>query len=132
MKKTNIHPIFKSYHESLGKTLQRGKLTDKQQNFIHGVANGMSMIEAYRASYSTQASDKVVSVSASKLLKQAKVKQALEKNLAAKAREDKIPQHKPQDLEQYVIRELMKLSESTKDLNARIRILETLGQMARH
>ena len=110
----------------LGLALRNARLTDKQQQFVTCVANGRTLLAAYRTSYNTEASDKVVGISANALMKTEKVAMALQAQLLQ--RQD-IPKNTLDEIEvrNYLIAELMEISRQSKDDSVRIKALEILA-----
>jgi hypothetical protein len=110
----------------LGLALRNARLTDKQQQFVTCVANGRTLLAAYRASYNTEASDKVVGISANALMKTEKIAMALQAQLLQ--RQD-IPKNTLDEIEvrNYLIAELMEISRQSKDDSVRIKALEILA-----
>ena len=113
----------------LGLALRNARLTEKQQRFVNNVSDGMTLLAAYRASYNTEASDKVVGISANALMKNEKVALALRTHLLQ--RED-IPKNALKEIEvrNYLIAELMEISRHSKDDTVRIKALEILAIMS--
>jgi len=110
----------------LGLALRNARLTDKQQQFVTCVANGGTLLAAYRASYNTEASDKVVGIGANALMKTEKVAMAL---LAQLLQRQDIPKNTLDEIEvrNYLIAELMEISRQSKDDSVRIKALEILA-----
>jgi hypothetical protein len=101
-------------------------LTPKQSAFAGFVAKGLSYTEAYRKAYDTNTTDKAVNTLASRLMKNEKVRKAVE-DLKADKKEAKKAH---QDLSAKWIIERLK-SEAMNEGNppsTRVRALELLGK----
>ena len=110
----------------LGRLPRQIKLTAKQSKFVAGVADGKSLVEAYRASYATQANDKVVSVSANELMRNPKINAALKTMVAQKTHESK---HASTEAEAklFLLEQLMETCRYCQDEALRIKALELLA-----
>lgn len=103
-------------------------LTQAQQNFARAVIEGKTLKAAYREAYpDAQASDRTVSVSASKLVRDERIarmirdsweetQEALAEDVAATRR--------------YVMRQLVALSKGANQEGSRLKALELLGRAA--
>ena len=102
------------------------RLTEKQRNFVRAVAGGMGLASAYRASYSTQASDKVVSVSANQLMRNPKIAAAVQTARAQLA--DQTTQESTQaQAKQFLLLQLMETCRNCQDEATRLKALELLA-----
>ena len=110
----------------LGRLPRQIKLTAKQSKFVAGVADGKSLVEAYRASYATQANDNVVSVSANELMRNPKIIMAIKTMVAQKSYESK---HASTEAEAklFLVEQLMETCRNCQDEALRLRALELLA-----
>lgn len=110
----------------LGSLPTQGRLTAKQRKFVTHVAEGKRLIAAYRASYNTQASDKVVSVSANELMKNPKIisaRNALATNKLARANQA----DKEFNAKWFLIEQLIETCRNCQDEALRLKALELLA-----
>lgn len=110
----------------LGSLPTQGRLTAKQRSFVTHVAEGKRLIAAYRASYNTQASDKVVSVSANQLMKNPKIISALNA-LATNKRARANQADKEFNAKWFLIEQLIETCRNCQDDALRLRALELLA-----
>ncbi len=104
----------------------KGGLTAKQDAFAQGVANGQTLSEAYRASYSAEGmKDSSVWTEASKLMDNPKVSQRVLS--IQKAQEDRTL-HDQARLKRLVLERLHAEAMQAESDSARIRALELLGK----
>ena len=110
----------------LGGLPRQAKLTAKQSKFVAGVADGKSLIAAYRASLATQANDKVASVSANELMRNPKIIMAIKTMVAQKTQESK---HASTEAEAklFLVEQLMETCRNCQDEALRLRALELLA-----
>lgn len=110
-----------SDHESISPL---DELTPKQARFVELVAGGASYSDAYRASYATNGSDNTVNVAASKLMKNEKVKTALEAMLAGGHKDPNNALN-----ERWVLERLKSEADNARNSGSvRVRALELLGK----
>ena len=110
----------------LGSLPTQGRLTAKQRKFVTHVAQGKRLIAAYRASYNTHASDKVVSVSANELMKNPKIISALN-TLATNKRARANQADKEFNAKWFLIEQLIETCRNCQDDALRLRALELLA-----
>ncbi len=110
----------------LGVLPRQIKLTAKQSKFVAGVADGKSLVAAYRASYATQANDKVVSVSAHELMRNPKIVAAIKTMVAQKSRESKHASTEAK-AKLFLVEQLMQTCRNCQDEALRLRALELLA-----
>ena len=110
----------------LGGLPRQIKLTAKQSKFVAGVADGKSLVAAYRASYAAQANDNVVSVSANELMRNPKIIMAIKTMVAQKSYESK---HASTEAEAklFLVEQLMETCRNCQDEALRLRALELLA-----
>lgn len=102
------------------------RLTEKQKKFVAGVVSGMGLAAAYRSAYSTQAGDKVVSVSANQLMRNPKIAAAVQTARAQLA--DQTTQESTQaQAKQFLLVQLMETCRNSKDEATRLKALELLA-----
>ena len=102
------------------------KLTDKQSKFVSCVAEGMSLIAAYRASYATQANDNVVSVSTNELMRNPKIISAIKAMVVQKTHESKLASTQA-EAKLFLVEQLMETSRHCQDEALRLKALELLA-----
>jgi len=110
----------------LGGLPRQAKLTAKQSKFVTGVADGKSLIAAYRASYATQANDKVASVSANELMRNPKIAMAIKTMVAQKTQESKAASTEA-EAKLFLVEQLMETCRNCQDEALRLRALELLA-----
>ncbi len=99
-------------------------LTAKQLSFARGVIEGLGLRAAYRQAYGTTASDEAVSVAATRLSKNARVRAIIQ------AAWDETQEALVEDqaaARRYVLKSLVEMSKGTSD-TTRLRALEMLGK----
>lgn len=102
------------------------KLTAKQSKFVSCVAEGMSLIAAYRASYATQANDNVVSVSTNELMRNPKIISAIKAKVAQKAHESKLASTQA-EAKLFLVEQLMETCRHCHEEALRLKALELLA-----
>jgi len=101
------------------------RLTVQQQRFVQSIISGKGKSESYREAYNSQGNDMTVAVSASKLLKNAKVRSAIasanetmQENVIADSVRTR----------QYVMEQLLAKSQAGKTEAVQLKALELMGR----
>lgn len=102
------------------------RLTEAQRAFAEGIVQGKTQRKAYRDAFKCEgSSDEVVSVSASRLMKQRKI-QALIR--AGRERTAEAIAGDPERTRDYVLVRLVELSQTARQEGSQIKALELLGK----
>lgn len=126
MQITNIGAPESANKKPPGELPRQVKLTDKQSKFVSCVAEGMSLIAAYRASYATQANDNVVSVSTNELMRNPKIMGAIKALVAQKMHESKLASTQA-EAKIFLVEQLMETTRHCQDEALRLKALELLA-----
>ena len=126
MRTTLIGTPESTHQRPLSELPRQAKLTAKQSKFVHCVADGMSLIAAYRACYATQANDKVVSVSSNELMRNPKIHSAILAQMAQKTHESKLVSTQV-EAKLFLVEQLMAITSHCQDESLRFKALELLA-----
>jgi phage terminase small subunit len=101
------------------------RLTVQQQRFVQSIIAGKGKSESYREAYNSQGNDMTVAVSASKLLKNAKVRSAIA--LASDTMQENVIADSVRT-RQYVMEQLLAKSQGGKTEAVQLKALELMGR----